>query len=95
MTMESNYTRGTSRFSDADGWSESCREAMDEAIDQYPLSTTIGAFAVGLSLGVLVGAALVQPFHSSHRRTAEHLGRRILDAVQEYVPSSVNQYLHS
>jgi hypothetical protein len=54
----------------------------------------VGAFAVGLTLGVLAGAALAQPFHRSHRHTAESLGRRMLDAMREYVPQSVNQYLH-
>jgi hypothetical protein len=75
------------------GLTTRCRDAAEAALDDYPLTTTIGAFAVGLTLGVLAGAAMARPFHTHERHTAESLGRRILDAVRDYVPQSVNQYL--
>lgn len=70
-----------------------CRHAAEAAFEEYPLTATLGVFAVGLTLGVLAGAALASPFHSPGVQTAESLGRRILEAVRDYVPQSVNQYL--
>jgi hypothetical protein len=79
---------------DIQGWSGHCREAATGTIEEYPLSTTLGMFAVGLSIGVLVGASLASPSRSHGRHVAESLGRRMLDALQDYVPESVHQYLH-
>ena len=87
-------TRGRSlQHDEPAGVGGRCRHAAETAFEEYPLMTTIGVFACGLTLGVLAGAALARPFHSHERHTAESLGRRILDAVRDYVPQSVNQYL--
>jgi hypothetical protein len=93
--MMAETTTHTSHTQDDDNarLTTRCRHAAEAALDDYPLTTTIGAFAVGLTLGVAAGAALARPFHSHERHTAESLGRRILDAVRDYVPQSVNQYL--
>jgi hypothetical protein len=65
-------------------------------VDDYPLSTTLAAFGVGMCLGVSIGAALTSS-HSrfDHRAAAESLGRRMFDALHDYLPKSVNQYIHS
>jgi hypothetical protein len=52
-------------------------------------------FAVGLSLGVMVGAALARPLQFDQRRTAESLGRRLLETMHEHFPVSVSKYLRS
>ena len=93
MQMQSNSRFGEQGYEEQGGWSETCREMTATAIDDYPLSTAIGVFAVGLSVGLCIGAALSRPMQPQHRRIAESLGRRILDAVQEYAPASVQQYL--
>lgn len=77
------------------GWSDRCREISQATVEDYPLSTTIGMFAIGLSLGVAVGAAMARPMGRSHSHMAESLGRRLLDTLHDYVPDSVNQYLRS
>lgn len=77
---------------DAEGWTARCRDATAMTVDEHPLGTTIGMFAIGLSLGVAIGAALTQPAHSRSRQVAESLGRRLLDAMQQ-MPGSVSQYL--
>lgn len=82
-------------FNEAEGWTERCRDATASAIDEYPLSTAIGVFAVGLSVGMLIGGALARPPQSAHRQMAESLGRRMLEAMHEYAPASVKQYLPS
>jgi hypothetical protein len=94
MMAETRASSGYSAGAAAAGLTDRCRHAAESTVDEYPLTATVGAFAVGLTLGVLAGAALAQPFHRSHRHTAESLGRRMLDAMREYVPQSVNQYLH-
>jgi hypothetical protein len=92
---QSRVDSGDWQTANAEGWSESCRETASATVEEYPLSVTIGMFAIGLSLGVAVGAALARPLHLDQRRTAESLGRRLLDSLHEYVPASVNQYLKS
>ena len=93
MMAESTTRTGLTQGDESAPLTTRCRNAAEAALDDYPLTTTIGAFAVGLTLGVVAGAALARPFHSHERHTAESLGRRILDAVRDYVPQSVNQYL--
>jgi hypothetical protein len=93
MLAETTTRTGYADGSQAMDMTRRCRHAAEEAFDEYPLTTTLGVFAVGLTLGVLAGAALARPFHSHERHTAESLGRRILEAVREYVPQSMNQYL--
>jgi len=72
-----------------------CREEFSSAVEEHPLSTTLGVFAIGLTLGVAVGAALSASHHSDRRRMAESFGRRVLDSLHEYVPDSMQQYLHA
>jgi hypothetical protein len=77
------------------GMADRYRENAVSVVDDYPLSTTLGVFGVGLCLGVTIGAALARS-HSHHvdtRQAAESLGRRVFDAVHEYMPKAVNQYL--
>lgn len=85
---------GQSYLDQAHAMADRSRESAESIVDDYPLSTTIGVFGVGLCLGVTIGAALA---HSrvDHRQAAESLGRRVLDAMHDYMPKSVDQYLRS
>jgi hypothetical protein len=73
-----------------------CRESTAATMDEYPLSTTLGVFGIGMCLGVAIGAAIASS-HSriDHRAAAESLGRKMFDALHDYLPKGVNQYLHS
>lgn len=73
-----------------------CRERAATTVDDYPLSTTLGVFGIGMCLGVAIGAAMASS-HSrfDHRAAAESLGRKMFDALHDYLPKGVNQYLHS
>lgn len=95
MQTQPNSRLNEHGFDQQPGLSDRCRDATASAIDDYPLSTTIGVFAVGLSVGMLIGGALSRPMQPQHRQIAETLGRRMLETVHEYVPASVKQYLHS
>lgn len=93
-------TQANSRFNEQgiheqEGWTERYRDVTTSAIDEYPLSTTIGVFAVGMSIGMLVGCAMTGSTQPRHRQLAESLGRRMLEAAQEYAPASIQKYLHS
>jgi len=70
-------------------------DEFESTVEEYPLTTTLGVFAAGLMLGVAVGAALGHSDRSRSRTMAESFGRRVLDALQEYAPDSVRQYLPS
>lgn len=83
------------RKEESESLSGACQHSVQAAMEEYPITTTVGVFACGLTVGVLAGAALARPWHLHDRRSAETLGRKILDAVREYVPQSVNQYLPS
>jgi len=72
------------------------RQSAEHVVDEYPLSTTLGVFGVGLCLGVAIGAALSRSSSSfDHRQVAESLGRRVFDAVHDYLPKAVDQYLRT
>jgi len=75
------------------GMTERCFEEFESTVEEYPIATTLGVFAVGLILGVAAGAALGATHHSDRRRMAESLGKRVIDALQDYVPDNMRQYL--
>jgi hypothetical protein len=76
-----------------EGLTARCCANVESAIEEYPLTTTLGVFAIGLTLGVAAGAAMAAPLHLQRRRTAETLGRRVLETLHDYVPDSMHQYL--
>ena len=77
------------------GVSERCREGAAATVDDYPLSTTLGVFGIGMCVGVAIGAAMASSHsRADHRAAAESLGRKMFDALQDYLPKGVNQYLH-
>jgi hypothetical protein len=73
-----------------------CAAACESAIQEHPLAMTMALFGVGLGVGVVVGSALAEPMGLRRpQRTAENLGRKILDSISEYLPASVQKQLHS
>ncbi len=73
-----------------------CAAACESAIQEHPLAMTLALFGVGLGLGVVVGSALAEPMglRRPPQRTAENLGRKILDSISEYLPASVQKQLN-
>jgi hypothetical protein len=70
-----------------------CQEACENAMQEYPLAVTLGAFAVGLGLGAAVGAALARPLGFQHEVAAEKFGRRVLASIAEMLPESVQRHM--
>ena len=100
VTKQTMQNRNPQRVPADNQAEESCtmdryREEMAATVAEHPLSTTLGVFAIGLTLGVALGAALGSSHHSDRRRMAESFGRRVLDSLHDYVPDSMQQYLHA
>jgi hypothetical protein len=65
-------------------------DSSREFIGEYPVSTTLSAFAVGFGVGI--AAVYLLGGESRHRHDlglADKLGRRVLDAIANAVPESL------
>jgi hypothetical protein len=67
-------------------------EMAQQSFQEYPIGITLGFFAAGLGLGAMIGASLAQPMGLTHQpTTAEALGRRVLDAIGDYLPDPLQR----
>jgi hypothetical protein len=74
---------------------ESYLTSSRDLVGEYPISSTVLAFGVGLGVGVLlgqtiVGALMPEPQPSSR---LDSLNQQICDAVRNTVPEAIRQYL--
>jgi hypothetical protein len=72
-----------------------CSEAAEAAIHDNPLGITLAVFGAGLGLGVLLGCALAEPMGLKPQPVADNIGRKILDAISEHLPASIQKQLHA
>jgi hypothetical protein len=70
-----------------------CTSATERSVDAYPLTWTLGAFALGIGLGAAIGAALARPLGFQRELAAENLGRRVLDSIYDVLPESVQRHI--
>jgi hypothetical protein len=70
-----------------------CTAATERSVDAYPLTWTLGAFAIGIGLGAAIGAAMARPLGFRHEAVATNLGRRVLDSIYEVLPESVQRHM--
>lgn len=70
-------------------------------VSDYPLSSVLLVFGIGLGVGVAVGSILGAPIMSRPslgQRTelaAEKLGRQMLDAIASVLPESLAKHISS
>lgn len=70
----------------------------DGVVSDYPLSSVLVVFGVGLGIGVALGAILggpAAPPPSLAKRTelaAEKVGRQMLDAIAAVLPESLSKH---
>ena len=97
MSPQGNRSRIQNHLPDEEGgWglsADRCRRWMEESVEQNPLLATLAMFGIGLGVGVAVGSLLAEPESARRRRSAETLGRRILESLSEAMPPSIKQHL--
>jgi hypothetical protein len=66
-----------------------------ELVEEHPISTTLLAFGVGLSVGVLIGQTVVGALVSEPEPASrlDSLSRQVCDAVRSSVPEAISRYL--
>ena len=73
---------------------EQYRRQFEATVGEYPTSTVLTAFGVGLGLGAALGVALVG---ATRKPTtvdrAELVGRRLLESLRDVIPDGVSKYL--
>lgn len=85
-----NRRRGTSPER-ASSFSESSRELVEE----YPISSTLLAFGVGLGVGVLVGQTIAGAFTAEPQPSSrlDSLSQQLCDAVRNAIPEAISRHL--
>jgi len=77
-------------------------ERVEDVVSNHPGTSALVVFGLGLGVGILIGTAIaasreettmqsVKSMTSNwlDRRQAEKLGRRVLDSIADYLPSSI------
>ena len=72
-------------------------QSMTECVSNKPASSVLTMFGIGFGLGILVGFALGEPARPRSRwydmRSAERLGRNVLDSIVSALPESISSRL--
>ena len=76
-----------------------------EVIKEYPLTSMLVVFGVGVGVGLIVTQAMGESSSSSYSRnsygnlwdsrSAERFGRQVYDSLAHMVPSSISRQFHS
>jgi len=105
MNSTQNRTQGTRRAQAGSGGQgasstfEEWTSAPTEFVQEYPASSVLVAFGIGLGLGVIVGHSLSEsmtPSSGTRRnveRSMESFGRQVCDALRSSLPESVSRHL--
>jgi len=73
---------------------ENWASAPTEFVQEYPVSTTLVAFGIGLGLGVVIGHSLTDSMSPKAARSSmESFGRQVCDALRSSLPESVSRHL--
>jgi len=65
-----------------------------EMVKEYPVSSVMVAFGIGIGVGVLLGQALAAPLASwvePEPSMAQRVGRQVLEAVRGVMPASMSR----
>jgi len=68
-------------------------EQSREMVSEYPISSLMVVFGLGVGLGVLLSQTLVAPMMQPQCAT-ERLGNQIYDAIANAIPDSIMRKLH-
>ena len=73
-------------------------EQPTELVKEYPLSSMLMLFGVGLGVGVVIGQAMCSPMlHAMHPEPTmtERVSRQIYDTVSNVLPQAIARHMHS
>jgi len=88
-------------FGSFQGLQETFNEALErpaELVKEYPLSTMLLMFGVGLGVGVVLSQTVCSAFAEAMETEptmAEKVKRQVYDAVSQVLPPSMMKQLHS
>jgi hypothetical protein len=68
--------------------SERCSADVAAWCEERPMTTVMAAFGIGLGVGVAVGTALCLSRSEPPQSSAARVGRKVLDALSDYMPTS-------
>jgi hypothetical protein len=77
---------------------EEASVAPRELVEEYPMSSTLVAFGVGLGIGVLLGHSLSGSIGGRtlpEASTMEKLGRQAFEALRSSIPEALSRHLPS
>ena len=73
---------------------EQYRRQFEATVGEYPTSTVLTAFGMGIGLGAALGFALAKAARpASTMDKTELVGRRLLESIRDIVPDGVAKYL--
>lgn len=71
---------------------EKAYETATETVGNWPATSVLTAFGIGLGFGMLLGYVISEPARDE-RSSLARLGRSMLDSMSRYVPESVSKYV--
>ncbi len=65
-----------------------------ELVHEYPLSSTLVVFGVGLGAGLLLSSILAEPVRAMthHETTSERMQRQMMEALRSAIPAALQRY---
>jgi hypothetical protein len=93
--MSPQTQRGNRRRQGSSQQGSSFAASSMELVEDYPISSTLLAFGVGVGVGVLVGQTIAGAFSSEpeHSSRLDSLTQQVCDTVRKSVPEAIGRYL--
>jgi len=65
-----------------------------QLVHEYPLSSTLVVFGVGLGAGLLLSSILAEPVRqmTHHETSSERVRRQVMDALHSVLPAALQRY---
>ncbi len=90
-TEQQGYVADPSAIGESANWAKDYRHEVSRAVSEHPGSSVLTAFGAGFAIGLAIGISMAvsSSMRSTPRSRAEDLGHRVLDALDNYIPDSL------